>query len=199
VTRLTYDEARAEVLETTELGYTLASQDKLWTCFIFDTWSTDEMRGNRLYFRNGDRVLSYDMWDDELVWTSRAEAETFQAEQQARYDNEATTGREPVIVYLINWGDDARWERSILEERVGITEGKFAGSKAALEAMTDNWNRLSSLAPIPEEPVEPEALVLDGSELSLSSVTNHDHLHEDAEPVVTVTTEVLDDTAWAAS
>lgn len=34
---------------------------------------------------------------------------------------------------------------------------------------------------------------------SLSSVTNHDHLHEDAEPVVTVTTEVLDDTAWAVT
>lgn len=32
-----------------------------------------------------------------------------------------------------------------------------------------------------------------------SSVTNHDHLHEDAEPVVTVTTEVLDDTAWAVT
>ena len=142
MTQLTYNDAWNEILEETELGYTLASQDKLWTCFVFDDWSDDEMRGNRLFFTNGDGAMSYDVWDEELFWTSRAEAEEFQKLHQDRFDQRKTDADPQVTVWLINWGDDSCWENGILTKREGITEGKFAGSGPALVEMTARWDAL---------------------------------------------------------
>lgn len=135
MTRMTYDQAICEVLEYTEIGYTQKSQDRLWTCFIVDSWSEDLLRGNRLYFNA--RGMSYDMWDIEWVWTSRAEAEAFRAETQEMFDAEAKRrGEEPIRVYVINWGDDHRFEESIVNGS-RIERGKFAGSTEAIAKLNE--------------------------------------------------------------
>lgn len=134
--KLTYDEAVHTVLETTEMGYyTLASSDRLWTVFIYDTWSDDEWFGNRLFFQS-ERMTSYDMWALELVWTTRAEAEAFAAIVRADYADGETpslAGKVAPEVYVINWGDDARYEREVLEGKE--FRARFKGSVAAVEAM----------------------------------------------------------------
>lgn len=126
---LAYWEARRDILETTELGYTLKSQDKLWTCFTFDTWSEegDPYRGCRLFFRKDRDGLSYDVMDDELFWTSRLEAEAF---RKSFWDKNPD-----VEVHVINWGDDSRWENAYLSDRSFLMQGKFSGSTEALVAM----------------------------------------------------------------
>ena len=135
MTQLAYWEARRDILETTELGYTLKSQDKLWTCFMFDTWSQDEYQGSRLYFRADKSIVSYDVMDDELFWTSRVEAEAFR---------KSFWGKNPdVEVHVINWGDDRRAEAAYMNGSF-LMEGKYAGSTEALvaiAAMREKWRQ----------------------------------------------------------
>lgn len=140
---LTYTEALASIIETTEMGYTVASQDRLWTVFIFDLWSEDEMRYNRLYSLGLDNGWSYEMWENELVWTSRWEAEEFAIRMRERLADDAAHGAfdggEVPEVYVINWGDDARYEAKIIGRgRVTCrTTPKFKGSERAWVAMTE--------------------------------------------------------------
>lgn len=128
--QLTWTEAIGAVLEPTELGYTLRSLDRLWTVFIFDEWSEDEFRFNRLFSTGLGQPWSYEMWETELVWTTRIEAERFA--QRLRDDFEGSEGTPPEV-YVINIGDDRRHERSVIE---GVPlKCHFRGSQRALTAM----------------------------------------------------------------
>jgi hypothetical protein len=147
MTQLTYDEAQG-LLDTTEMGYTVASQDRLWTVFTFDLWSEDEYRYNRLYSMGIGRPWAYDADGGDLFWTTRREAEAF-ADALRVYLSEANkTPDEPPEVYVMNWGDDARLEALFLGGRPGgvasRTTPKFAGSRAAWDAVIDmhrRWRR----------------------------------------------------------
>lgn len=137
---LTYTEAQG-LLETTEIGYTIASQDRLWTVFIFDLWSSDEYRYNRLFTQGIGEPWSYDPWDKELFWTTRREAEAF-AERMR--EHLAAAGGDQPTVYVMNWGDDARWEAQLIGRYGTPTRStpKFAGSREAWDAMgemTSKW------------------------------------------------------------
>lgn len=135
---LTYNEALDTIIENTEIGYTLDSQDRLWIVFIYDLWSEDEMRFNRLYPR--DPALGggwgYDLTiDGVLVFASRKEAEAFAADLRE--------GVAPQPVYVVNLGDDARWERWALGQTPDLTP-RFKGSEAGLAAMTEMRDRWRS-------------------------------------------------------
>lgn len=141
MTRMTWDQAVQDVLQRStdpDTAYTLGSQDQLWTVFIFDSWSSDHMRGATLFFIDENRRMSYDLFGDAIVFNYRAEADEFRDKLQALYDNETTSEREPVVVYTINVGDHARWNQSV-RDGAPITEGKFAGSDLALEALTGRY------------------------------------------------------------
>jgi hypothetical protein len=136
--QLTWTVARHTIIETTEIGYTVASQDRLWTVFIFDVWSEDEYRHNRLFTQGIGEPWSYEMWDKELVWTSRREAEVFADQMRAYLAAHNQTDEDPPPVYVMNWGDDARYEARLIGRDSGATcriEPKFVGSRAAWDAM----------------------------------------------------------------
>lgn len=129
-----YSEARDLILEPTWNGYTLRSQDRIWVPHIYDTWSTNTLRGNRLYFLPNLRGMSYELWDDELVFTSLREAEQFRAEKQAEFDEDG----DKVTVYLFNLGDDRRWERWLLE---GIEyKPRFKHGQETVAVREHFWN-----------------------------------------------------------
>lgn len=139
--QLTYAEAQNEILGHTELGWTMASQDRLWTVFIFDLWSEGKdiaLRYNRLFCLDSDKLAwSYDMYDDELMWTTRAEAEHYAMELRHRLLNRNPDGEQP-DVYVMNWGDDSRYEAGVIGRdngRAVRTQPKYKGSEAAWEAM----------------------------------------------------------------
>lgn len=147
--QLTYAEARDTVLETTEMGYTVASQDKLWTVFTFDLDSENEYRFNRLFFITPN-CTSYEMFHDELMWTSREEAEEFarlmRINQMEFYREWLLEGNEPFAlpdIYVINWGDDSRYEATILDLPYRRTRKtpKYKGSIRAWSAMADMRRR----------------------------------------------------------
>lgn len=136
VVMLTWAVARETVLEDTYLGYTLASLDRLWSVFIFDTWSEDEWFGNRLWFIN-ELNSAYDMWENEQVWTTRAEAEAFAAAMRERFGNVEGAAEGVVVpdVYVINLGDDRRLERERMD---GVPyKGRHRGSDAAVAALRE--------------------------------------------------------------
>jgi len=157
--KLTYAQARNEVLETTEIGYTLRSQDRLWLAFMFDTWSEDEWWGNRLYFINAqatedgaDLRTSYDLFEDEVLWTTRREAEAHAEAMRDLIQRSAPLEhRDDYRVYVINLGDDRRAEREYLE---GVPfKAHFKGSEAAVEAMRvvrREWANRAALAAVEE-------------------------------------------------
>lgn len=144
MSQVTYAEALATIIETTEMGYTIKSQDKLWTVFIFDTWSTGEyaeMKYNRIYFCERPNTSGYDIFDDTLFWTRRHEAEAFAEVKRIEYATEYPPGDriECPKVYVINWGDDTRFEHYVLSMRKNL-DIKFKGSEEAIKAMTDmHW------------------------------------------------------------
>lgn len=135
-------------LNTTEMGYTIASQDRYWTAFIFDIWSSEDgedadLKGSRLFSQGLGEPWSYEMWDSELLWTTRREAEAFA--QQVREQWTERIGGEAGEVYVINWGDDARYEAWVLGGRDGggrvRQTPKFKGSERAIEAMREAHRR----------------------------------------------------------
>jgi hypothetical protein len=149
--QLTADEAYAN-FDTTEMGYAIASQDRIWVVFIFDLWSDGswaDYRYNRLYPTAQD-AWAYDMSGDVLVWTSRAEAEQAAAELRVRLDYryEGDPENQP-DVYVMNWGDDARYEASIIG-RDGYARPratpKFKGSEAAWAACVEMGARWAEYA-----------------------------------------------------
>lgn len=143
--QLTYAQARELILEPTEMGYTLASQDRLWTVFIYDLWSEDAFRFNRLYSTGIDQAWSYEMWENELVWTTRLEAEAYAKRLREWFDVSRQENENPAPeVYVINWGDDARHEATLIGRDGGgrpRKTPKFKGSEKAWNVMTEMHNR----------------------------------------------------------
>ena len=152
---LTYNEALDTIIEHTEIGYTVASQDRLWVVFIFDLWSDGEewqFRYNRLYSRGLRNGWAYDLTINEVkVWTSRREAEAFAEQLRQRLEEEGQI-KDPdpdfdgvPEVYVMNLGDDARYEALIIGRDNGRgTRGKpkFKGSQRAWDAqieMSRKW------------------------------------------------------------
>ncbi len=135
--QMTYLGAQETILENTEMGYTLKSQDKLWMVFWFDTWSEDSLKYNRV-FPVSEEMGSYEMWEDELCWTTRTEAETYAETLRIEFATKVTSPdsllTEPPEVYVINWGDDSRYESYCLGTRPNMGL-KYKGSAAAVDAM----------------------------------------------------------------
>lgn len=145
--QLTYNQALSSVIEYTEMGYTIASQDRLWTVFIFDTWSDGDersLRYNRLFSRGIGKGWCYDIDIDGLMWTSRHEAEAF-AEKLREHLAQSWTeadGEAPEV-FVMNWGDDTRYEATLLG-RYGARPRsipKYKGSGRAWEAMIEMGKR----------------------------------------------------------
>lgn len=141
---LTYLEARDSIIEHTAIGYTIKSQDRLWMVFTFDLTSDGEYasyRYNRLYpcgeaFGSG---WAYDMdIPGVLVWTTRAEAERY-AERLRQRIAKKNTGENRPEVYVMNMGDDARFEAAIFGRPGTPTKAsaKFAGSRRAWDALIE--------------------------------------------------------------
>lgn len=126
MSQITYSEAEETILELTQdgYGYTQKSQDRLWTCFMYER----EPSTSRLFFTTRPRLLSYDLCGDVLFWTSAAEARAAQKRLARQYPGE--------VVYVINWGDDSRWEKALLYSGVFLDRGKFETSAPALRAMS---------------------------------------------------------------
>lgn len=158
MTRMSYGEARDTILDHTEIGYTIASQDRLWTVFIFDLWGAegDPYRYNRLYpLPSGAWSYEVGIGSGEKVWfyTTRVEAEAAAEELREglrkSYDHASASGEipgppTPPEVYVINWGDDARYEASIIGRDSGArtrTTPKFKGSERAWAAMVEMSRR----------------------------------------------------------
>lgn len=129
--QLTYGEAVSQILETTEVAYTRKSQDKLWTYFMLDTTEPDMgVRCMPIYpfeTENGSEGWVYGIAEEVTFWTSRAEAE--KAAKQARDKGH---------VYVLNWGDSARWGEEAL---TGVPcKPRFVGSVEAIAALREVRN-----------------------------------------------------------
>lgn len=159
--RLTYDQARDQILEPTYLGYTQKSKDRLWVVMCFDVWSDPQgdpegldLYGNPIYAQEND--ASYDLWEEELVFTTRREAEEW-AEQR----NERTRARlrekgedwvDVDIWMACNLGDLDRFDNAYLDRGELITSGKFRGSDRALSNRARFWTEyFQRNTPTPEE------------------------------------------------
>lgn len=149
--QLTYDEALETIIEHTEIGYSIASQDRLWIVFIFDLWSTGMWRYNRLYPLN-DGAWSYELMSlgfaeqpRVLVWTTRQEAEAYAKGLRERLEEKCAANKfETPEVFVMNLGDDARCESA----RIGRDDGrqvrstpKFKGSQRAWDALIEMRER----------------------------------------------------------
>lgn len=162
--QLPYPLALDAIIENTEIGYTIASQDRLWIAFSYDLWSDGQyadFRYNRLYpMTKGndkpDEVVNTcydrDMIHEGLtvpVFTTRREAETFAMNwrHQILNNHEERKGtvweREEIPpVDVINLGDDARYEAQIIGHDRGTRDKpKFAGSVVAWQTMTQMYLR----------------------------------------------------------
>jgi hypothetical protein len=162
--QLTYTQALDQIIEHTEIGYSIRSQDRLWICFIYDLWSDGEyadFRFNRLYPLVGDKpgVIAGTAYDRDMshkglnvpVWTDRQGAEHFAAgwRDHLHYLYDSAKGRteEKPEVYVINLGDDARFEDQVLGGyKRARSEPKFAGSRDAWDAMIQMHLRWSMYA-----------------------------------------------------
>lgn len=126
---LTYDQARVEIFEYTELGYTLKSLDRCWVAATIEDGSSPfsqdypEFIGNPIYSLV-ERGSSYDLMDDAAVFLSRRECEAFIA-----------TFGDPFIQWWfpLNLGDETRWEHAYLNGELHDLSGrrytpKFKGS-----------------------------------------------------------------------
>lgn len=149
--QLTYNQALSSVIEYTEMGYTIASQDRLWTVFIFDTWSDGDersLRYNRLYTQGIGKGWCYDIDIKCLVWTSRHEAEAFAEKMREHLADQWAKAEKPITeevpeVFVMNWGDDARYEATLIG-RYGSRPRpipKYKGSGRAWEAMIEMGKR----------------------------------------------------------
>ena len=156
--QMTYDEALGAIIEHTEIGYTIRSQDKVWIVFTFDLDSEGEhasLRYNRLYPLINTETGEQQGWSYELmmlgnreyprgvpVWTTRAEAEAFAMTLRHRLLRDNPDG-EQAPVYVMNLGDDARYEAKIIG-RYSVTprtEPKFTGSILAWRAMEEMYRK----------------------------------------------------------
>ena len=164
---ITYNEAVDTIIEHTEIGYTLASQDKVWIVFTFDLNAEGDyaaFRYNRLYplvRLDNDEMGG---WSYELlmlggerergvpVFLNRVQAERFADDLRAHIKHKAGQGHtalhgqdgEEPQVYVMNLGDDARYEKTIIGPDGGThprTTPKFKGSEAAWQAMTEMTQR----------------------------------------------------------
>lgn len=136
MTSMDYMTALDTIIERTEIGYTIASQDRLWIVFTFDLESENAFRYNRLY-PAGYRRWAYDLdiYGVE-VWTTRREAEKYAAELRELLAAEpfSPEGERPQV-YVMNLGDDARYEDAHLGGyKRARREPKFAGSREAWKA-----------------------------------------------------------------
>jgi hypothetical protein len=136
MTKMTYRDAQATILEPTYIGYTQVSKDKIWLIVTVDDDADPERRfksayGNWLFLTEHDQ-LSYELDDDVLVFTRRREA-------QEHLDSVRYAARSPMIrriarqghFYTLNRGDESRREDFVLGDRESA-EPRFAGSKDAL-------------------------------------------------------------------
>jgi hypothetical protein len=142
--QMRYDEALDSIIEHTEIGYTIASQDRLWIVFIFDLWSEDEFRYNRLYSTGIGEPWTYELLVGETsppVWTSRREAEVFAEQLRQRLIANSSTDSIPEV-YVMNLGDDARYENLVIGgHKQARTTPKFKGSKRAWGAQIEMRGR----------------------------------------------------------
>lgn len=140
--QLTYNEAP---IEHTEMGYSIASQDRLWIVFMYDLSSEDEYRYSRLYPRTQESGggWSYElMMEGVLVWTTRTEAEAYAKHVRSELDDwfiaHPDIEEERFEVYVMNLGDDARWEDLALGGYKRTRQSpKFKGSEVAWQALFD--------------------------------------------------------------
>lgn len=147
--RLTYRDALNTIIENTEIGYTLASQDRLWIVFTFDLWSEGDhlsLKYNRLYPRGLEGAMAYDLdMSGVQVWTTRAEAEHFAQQWRERLAESQSMMDDGIEcpVYVMNLGDDARYEKTVIGADYGHprTTPKYKGSEAAWQAMTEMAQR----------------------------------------------------------
>ena len=84
---------------------------------------------------DGKFLWSYDPSDDMLAWTSRWAAEAYARELRVRLGIRT----DPLDdVYVMNWGDDARWEARLIgrDNNYPVRQTpKFKGSERAWDAM----------------------------------------------------------------
>lgn len=171
--RLTYNEALASIIEHTEMGYTIASQDRLWIVFTFDFDSDGDyadFRYNRLYpmIVKDTGVTNGWAYDHDMdhegravpLWTSRAEAEHFASDLRAHLARIENGAEMADNVYVMNLGDDARFEAQIIGRDNGTTvrdHPKYKGSEAAWKAMAEMGLRWSMWAAEREQADEADA------------------------------------------
>lgn len=123
---LTWDEACDTVLETTELGWTLKSLDKIWLAATVETDTDDypELAGNAV-FATVEKAGSYELWSDVACFRSRREAETFIESMGKPYND---------WWFPLNHGDLTRWEHAFLNGQIRDLTGrgyrpKYRGSQ----------------------------------------------------------------------
>lgn len=126
---LTWDEARNDIIETTEIGYTLKSLDKIWVAATIEDgssgWAKEnpEWIGNPIY-ATVDKAGSYEIWDTVACFTSRRECEAFIESFGDPYR---------WWWFPLNMGDETRWEHKYLDGKLHDLSGrrytpKFKGS-----------------------------------------------------------------------
>lgn len=136
LTYATYGWVRDHILEITELGYTQQSKDRVWVVLCFDVWSENSLYGNPIY-SCGDHG-SYDLWEDELCFSSRHAAQVHADERNAAI--RAHSNEPDVDIWMTaNLGDLDRFDNAYLAGRGLITRGKFRGSDRALHARARFW------------------------------------------------------------
>lgn len=127
-------------LETTQLGYTLKSQDRLWAIVSVDDFTDPDdpsgLYGNWLWLTEQTDVTKgpvscYDLWDDVLVWDRVHEARAYR-------DNLPEAER----WHTLNIGDEARYERAFLQ---GIPFWPKENSLGALRLKYETCRRVPSL------------------------------------------------------
>lgn len=116
--KLTWDQALATIIDHTDIGYTQKSQDRIWVIATVDDVSPDEWYGNWLYMIEPG-LSSYDLWSDELCFTSLREAKQYIATEVPEKVRE--------YWYPLNLGDEARYENSVINGTE--FKPKFAASK----------------------------------------------------------------------
>ena len=148
---ITYNEALETIIEHTEIGYTIASQDRLWIVFIFDLWSEDQFRYNRLDPLGIGEGWAYDLTIQGVkVWTSRREAEEYAERLRVHMRDNLSDDETAPTTYVMNLGDDARYEALIIGRDNGRptrTTPRFKGSQEAWDAqieMSKKWLEANS-------------------------------------------------------
>jgi hypothetical protein len=128
---LTWREAQETFLETTELGWTQKTLDKLWVAATIDNGSTKAwpcLKGSILY-ATVDKAASYELWDDVACFRRRYEAQCF-----------IESMGEPYVQWWhpLNVGDETRWEHQYLDGKLPDLSGagftpKYKASQAVFD------------------------------------------------------------------